>query len=144
WALGERGWRPLAGLAVSALAGTMAAAVQLLPFLENLGQSVLVADRAAAAFGLAHLTPGSLLTWVAPNARGNPVFDGSGAGFGGNYNETAGFATVTMLALAPIGAAWGWSRRRPAVAALVVLGLVAAGSVYGPLTPLVGRLPLLS
>src|SRR5205807_1592047 len=69
---------------------------------------------------------------------------GSGAGFGGNYNETAGFATVTMLALAPVGAAWGWSRRRPAVAALVVLGLVAAGSVYGPLTPVVGRLPLLS
>src|SRR5439155_475406 len=28
WALGERGWRPLAGLAVSALAGTMVAAVQ--------------------------------------------------------------------------------------------------------------------
>src|SRR5215469_772804 len=80
WLLGSRDVRALAGLAVGAVGGAMVAAIQLLPFLEQLRQTALVADRGAAAYGLAHLPAPALLSWLAPNALGNPVYDGVAAG----------------------------------------------------------------
>jgi hypothetical protein len=144
WAFGSRDFPALAGLAIGALVGTMAASAQLLPFIQSLQQSALVSDRATASFGLSHLTPTAMLTWLAPNAHGNPIYDGVSAGFAPNYNESTGFATVTMLTLIPVGIAWLWLRRSPQALALVVLGIVAAAAVYGPLTPFVGHLPLLA
>jgi len=142
WAVGSHDIRTLASLATGVLVGTVAAAGQLLPFLQQLQQSGLVADR--AGFGFVHLPPTTVLTWLVPNAHGSPIFDGVSAGFGSNYNETTGFATVAMLTLTPVGIAWAWLRRSPQVVALVVLGVVAAAAVYGPLAPLIGRLPLLA
>ena len=142
WALGSRDWRALAGLAGAGLLGTLAASVQLLPFVENLRQSALVTER--TGFGLFHLAPVAALTWLAPNAHGTPIYDGGAAGFRPNYNEATGFATVAMLALTPVGAAWAWANRRPAGVALCALLVAAAGTAYGPLTPLAGSLPLLA
>ena len=48
------------------------------------------------------------------------------------------------LALTPLGFTWLWRRARPAALALLGIAVVAAGTAYGPLTPLVGRLPVLS
>ncbi|HKF77848.1 MAG TPA: YfhO family protein [Candidatus Dormibacteraeota bacterium] len=144
WLLGSRDVRALVGLAVGALAGTMVAAIQLLPFLEQLRQTALVADRSASAYGLAHLPAPALLSWLAPNALGNPAYDGAAAGYALNYNESTGFVTVSVLVLALVGAVWGARRRSAPALALVVLTAVALGSVYGPLTGVVGRLPLMS
>ena len=133
----------LAGLLVAATAGSLVAGLQLAPFVALLGRSSLSADRAAAGFGLAHLPISDLSTWLIPNAKGNPGIDGL-LGRAPNYSESTGFTTVAALVLAPIGLWWGWARERAAVLALTLIAVLAAGIVYGPLTPIMGRLPGLS
>jgi hypothetical protein len=133
----------LAGLASAAIAGFLVAGIQLIPFAAYLGGTSVSADRTAASFGLLYLPIGDLSSWLVPNAVGNPAIDGV-FGRAPNYTESTGFATVAALVLAPLGLWQAWVRRSAAVLALAVLGVVSAAIVYGPLTPLSGRLPGLS
>src|SRR5205823_6662567 len=128
-------------VAAAALGG-LAAAAQLLPFLQELRIATIVGDRAAAHAGAFHLQLSSVLSWFSPNATGNPELDGR-LGPLPNYAEATGFATITMLALVPIGAVRLWMSGRSRAVALIVLGLVAAAMVYTPFASVTGRLPLL-
>lgn len=132
----------LAWLGAAALIGTMLAAIQLVPFFDLLRHATLVSDRTSSGLGFAHLSPSALSSWIFPNVVGNPGIDGR-YGRLPNYNEATGFAGVTALLLSPIGAWWAWRRERSAAIALVGIGTVAAAIVYGPLSPIVGRLPVL-
>lgn len=140
--LGRAALPVLAGLAFAGLVGTALAGAQLLPFLDQLRIAGVSGQRSAAGMGFVHLSRDALLTWLAPNASGNPAID-LRPGPLPNYNEATGFATVTALVLAPIGAFAQW-RSRPSVAiALSAVTLVAALTVYGVLSPMAGRLPIL-
>jgi hypothetical protein len=140
WALTGHRWRQLAGLAAAAGLGALLAGIQLIPFLDLLRHAALLSARSTSGFGFAHLGVGALSSWVFPNAVGNPGIDGR-LGRLPNYNESTGFAGVAVLVLAPLGAWWAWTRERSVAIALVGIGLISAGIVYGPLTPLSGRLP---
>lgn len=144
-AISARQGRPIlvAALAGAGIVGLLFAAAALVPFLSELQNSGVAARRASFHEGLGHLQPLMLLNWFMPNRVGNPAIDGLNGPFP-NYNESAGFATVTALMLAPLGFYWLWQRVRSAALALAAIGLVAAGTVYGPLTPIIGRLPVLS
>lgn len=135
--------RSLVGLAAAAGLGTAGAAVQLLPFVDALSQSSLIADRQGVAIGLAHLPPNALASWIVPNLHGNPAIDGR-LGWSPNYNEATGFAGIGALVLAIVGALRGWTCTDSACAALLGVGLFAAGTIYGVLTPVTGRIPGLS
>ena len=130
----------MGALIAAGVVGVMLGGAQLLPFLNELGQSSLVRDRAAGAVGSGHLNLSAVTSWFVPNAVGNPGIDGLYGRYP-NYNEATGFAGVTMLVLAPIGLAAEWLRERGPALALAGVGLVSAGIVYGPLSPLAGRLP---
>src|SRR2546430_922521 len=73
-----------------------------------------------------------------------PVFEGLRSGFSPHYNESPGFATVAMMALTPVGIAWGWRLRSSPAIALALLGVVTGAAVYGPLAPFLNRVPVLS
>ncbi|MGH7881977.1 MAG: YfhO family protein [Candidatus Dormibacteraceae bacterium] len=143
WLFGERQLGQLFWLGAMGVLGTAAAAIQLVPFVDILRTATLVGDRSALAIGIQHLPAANLISWVVPNIAGNPSIDGR-LGLFPNYNEGTGFASLTMLLLAPIGVVVGWRRRRPSTIALTVLGVVAFGLAYTPLALLLGRLPVLS
>lgn len=130
-------------LAVAGAAGSLLAAPQLLPFVHELQHTALYQIRVGEHAGLLHLTRGEAMSWLAPNARGNPGIDHL-YGWLPNYNEATGFSGVWALLVAPLAARWVGPRGRSAAVALLVLIVVAAGNVYGPLTPVIGRLPLLA
>lgn len=130
----------LATLAGVGLLGSALASVQLLPFLVELSRSSLAADRAAVAFGSAHLPLTDLTSWIAPNLRGNPAVDGL-PGRLPNYNESTGFAGVAALVLSAVQVLAGWNRRTE-TAALATVGLFAVATVYTPFSHLLAQLPL--
>ena len=136
-------WEATIGLAVAAALGTVLAGVQLLPFLAELRNSTLVSDRAASGAGFAHLQVREAMSWIIPNAFGNPGIDGVGGPLP-NYLEATGFVGVAALLLGFLGAAAAWLKKRSVAVALGVPVVLAAGVVYGPLAPIAGRLPLLS
>lgn len=142
WILGDRRLSSLAGLVFAGGLGTAISGIQILPFVSDLKQSTVGADRAAASNGTYHLTPHDLITWLIPNVHGNPAIDHR-IGPIPNYNESVGFAGVGMLVMSLPGVLWTWRRERASVAALIVTGLFGAAMAYGPLTPLLGRLPAL-
>jgi hypothetical protein len=136
-------WPRLAGLSAAGVVGLLLAAAALVPLFEEVQRSGIISFRASSQFGQDHLQAQNLLNWLIPNRLGNPAIDGSN-GPRPNYNEAVGFATVTALMLTPLGLAWLWRHARSAAVALVGIGLLAVGTVYGPLAPIVGRLPILS
>lgn len=140
WAFSGHRWRALAGLAGAVVIGTLLAGIQLVPFLDLLRRAQLISVRSASGLGFAHLNLAAISTWIFPNAVGNPGIDGH-PGRLPNFNESTGFAGVTAFVLSPLGAWWAWSRQRSVAVALVGIGALTAGIVYGPLAPITGRLP---
>ncbi len=140
WAfLGHR-WRAIGALAAAVVVGTLLAGIQLVPFVDLLRRAQLISVRTSSGLGFAHLSLASMSTWIFPNALGNPAIDG-GTGHAPNFNESTGYATVAALVLSPLGVWWAWTRDRSVAFALGAIGLVSAGIVYGPLSPVSGRLP---
>jgi hypothetical protein len=89
-------------LAGASLLGAGLAAAQLLPFLAQLPISVQAVDRAniVAHGAQAYLAPEAVLTWLVPNAYGNPIHDLYWGPF--NYNELVGYVGLVALLLAPL------------------------------------------
>jgi hypothetical protein len=130
-------------LAVGVLIGVAVSGVHLLPFVTQALHVGLASSRSASGMGFVHLPLEKLLTWVVPSLRGNPSIDGY-LETPWNFNESTGFVGVGALVLAAVGG-WTGLRRRsnPAIALLATL-LLSLGMVYGALSPLAGRLPVLA
>lgn len=140
-ALGRRGIGLLLSLALSALLGASAAAVQIIPFFEWIQHIHAVASR--TFLGAEQLPPQELTSWLIPNGPGNPGIDHSTlAGRPPNYNESTGFAGVGALVLAAIGVVIPGNAGRARAVGLTAIVLLGAGTVYGPLTPVIGHLPV--
>lgn len=136
-------WEAIIGMVIAAAIGAALAAVQLIPFLAELHNSTLVSDRLASGAGFAHLQLRELFSWIIPNASGNPGIDGA-IGAAPNYLESTGFIGVAALLLGGLGVARACRSQRSVALGLGAPVLLAAGVVYGPLSQLAGRLPLLS
>ncbi len=141
-AQGRNGIQRFLPLAASACIGVLGAAIQVVPFLMWLKHIHGVNTR--AGIGTEHLSLQTLTSWLVPNGRGNPGIDHNTlAGLPPDYNESTGFVGVGALILALIGVREyrhaGWSR----VLALTAIVILGAGTVYGPLTAFLGRLPVL-
>lgn len=132
-------YRSLLGLVAAAVLGTAAAAVQLVPFAHEMLTTSLAAFHQGA--GLIHLAPSDLSSWIVPNLQGNPGIDGR-LGRPPHYNQTTGFVGVAALVVSVVGVFRRY-RQRSVQAGLLLMALYAIGVVYGPLIPLVSRLPLL-
>jgi hypothetical protein len=134
----HQGRTRLAGATLAALAlGIALASAQVLPVAVHLLDGGVVGGR--AGLGLVHLTASDLLSWVAPNRHGSPAIEG----VNDNYMST-GYIGVGALTLAIIGAVCSVRERHNAGLALTAMALFAAFVAYGAMTPLVGRLPLVS
>ena len=135
--------RALGGLAAAAAVGTLLSGAQLVPFVAELSHASIVDDRAALEQGVKSLDPESITAWLVPNGAGHPTIDGRN-GRPPAYPETAAFAGVVTVVLAFAGPLLARGRgRRPERVALVVLAVGCNAITYGPLTAVVGRIPLL-
>lgn len=132
-------FRSLMGLAAGAALGTAAAAVQLVPFLHEMLTTSLASYHQGA--GLIHLAPSDISSWIVPNLQGNPGIDGR-LGRPPHYNQTTGFAGVAALVVSMVGTVRPY-RQRSVQVGLLLVALYAIGVVYGPLIPLLSRLPIL-
>lgn len=141
--LPERRGRLLLGISLAGVVGTLAAGVQLVPFVTELSRASLLGDRVEVRNGFKHLAPQDATSWVVPNGKGNPAIDGA-QGRLPNYPEATGFAGVGTLILAGYGLARGGRRPRSEKVALALLAGTSAAVVYGLLSPVAGRFPLLS
>ena len=142
-AIGDSGWRPLRDLILALVLGTAVAGIQLIPFVDNLKETTIFADRSTDRAVVARLEFREIRTWLIPNATGNPGIDTIWNGNRPNYNEATGFAGIGALFLAVFGVGWQWRREPSVVTALVTIGLVSFGIVYGPLHELAAYVPLL-
>jgi len=135
--------RALVGLAAAAVLGSLLAGAQVVPFVANLTDASIVGDRADSKTGQVHLEWRKLDSWIAPNGEGSPGIDGDSSRYPA-YPESVGFAGAGALVLAvgAVGLVRDRRLRWPVLALLAVLGL-SAGTVYGPLSPVVGRTPML-
>ncbi len=125
---------PLVGAGVI---GTLAASVQIVPFLEYLLRSRVLGSEHHAALAL---PPSRLVTWIVPSFFGREMdhdFWARGVGF----LDFGAFAGTSILALALAGLLLG--RRRPPLGLLIAGGL-SVGLAYGlPVVRELSRLPLL-
>ncbi len=119
--------RNSAQFAGASLLGVGLAAAQLLPFLAQLPISLQAVDRAniAAHGAQAYLPAEALLTWLVPNAYGNPIHDLYWGPF--NYNELVGYVGLIALLFAPL-ALLRRPRREPAFWGGVAL--ISAGMAW--------------
>jgi hypothetical protein len=136
-------WGAIGGMVIAAALGTALAGVQLIPFLAELPNSTLLTNRATIGTGFHHLPPSELISWILPNGSGNPGIDGA-TGPAPNYLESTGFIGITALLLGVLGMARAGRSQRSVAVALGIPVVLATGIVYGPLSQLSGRLPLLS
>ena len=130
----------LAGLGLAGVLGAGLAAIQLVPFFAQFSQTTLATYHPDA--GSFHLPLSELSSWLIPNLYGNPGIDGLGGRLP-HYNASTGFIGVGILVLAVVGATARatapWRARLP----FVLILILSVGVAYGPLTWLVGSLPIL-
>jgi Bacterial membrane protein YfhO len=127
------------GWLVALGAGVAVAAVQVVPLLAAISESVTAAERSGRGLAALVLDRETLLTWLVPNYFGSPLAQTIGPLNYLNYNETLGYVGLATVVLAVASALWpsrrGW-------AGLVLLTLVALGLTYGlPLLTELRRLP---
>jgi hypothetical protein len=140
-ALRRRGVRALLSLILGWLIGAAMASVQIVPFLAWLEHIHGVASR--TGLSREYLQTQTLMTWLVPNGRGNPGIDHNTlAGLPPNYNESTGFVGVGALVLAAIAVLMPDNAGRSRAIGLGAIVALGAGVVYGPLTPVMARLPV--
>jgi Bacterial membrane protein YfhO len=129
--------RKVTGLVAAGILGTLAASVQLIPFLEYLGRSRVVHDAAREAVSLPR---SRLLTWVVPDFFGREM-NGSLWVSGHGFLDFGAFAGVSVLSLGLAGLVLA---RRRIPHGLVVAGALSVGLAYGlPVIRGLSKLPLL-
>lgn len=139
----ERRTQAVLGLGAAVVLGTLLSGIQLLPFTANLLDASLVGDRELSRTGFTHLEPKALTTWVFPNSTGSPGIDGEAAQFP-VYPESTGYVGVGALLLAGLAVPLLRGRWRWETGALVAVVAVSVGTIYGVLSPLAGRTPMLA
>jgi hypothetical protein len=135
-AAGSRAVRSAGWLLAGGVAGTVAAGIQLLPFLDYLSRSRALLEAGARSHPF---PPSRLVTWVVPLFFGGPL-DGSG------WAETplidhGGFAGAVLLGAA--GLAIAAKRRRRLIAPLVVVVSVVLLCYVLPPLPVLGKVRML-
>jgi hypothetical protein len=137
-----RALRVLGGVAAAGLVGTLLASIQLLPFLEYVGASRVLADRGASDQPLFTNPPASFVTAFVPDFYGTPlrrrfVLEGT------NYCEQQIYPGLVTWVLAAIGVLHSRLRARAlfflgsaAVAALAMYGTVVSKLAITLLPPL--------
>lgn len=146
---------PLATFAAAVAVGALLAAVQLLPTLEYLHSSAVVAMRGLLqpqSHGLrAALAPANwgaagneCLTYLLPNTFGNPSIRGDWWNPDSNFNESAGYVGIGVLLLACFG--WRLAWRSPVARALILLQGLSLGFILNlpVVVQTLGRLPPLN
>ncbi len=129
----ERIVRSGAFFALGGLLGTLAAAIQLVPFLEYFGRSRVLLEQKHAPLVLAKSW---LVTWIVPLFYGRPM---DGMKWRTGFLDGAAFAGASMLCLAGIAVVTIRLRR---TLPILVFGLIPAGLAYGvPPVSFLGALP---
>src|SRR5205823_9245989 len=127
------------GWAGAVVLGTALAAVQVVPVLAAISDSITAAERSARGLAGLVLERDTLLTWVVPNFFGSPLAQTIGPLNYLNYNETLGYVGFGTVILAAAAALWPSRRGWAGIAALTI---VAIGLTYGlPLISELRRLP---
>jgi hypothetical protein len=122
--------RRLAWWAAGMTLGSLLAAVQYLPTLAVVSQSVFHHIRSAYP-PYPPLPPEALATWMVPNLWGNPAWLATSWG-PSNYNELVFYAGTVALVLAVVAlAALRRPKRRSEVAFFAALAVAIAGMLYG-------------
>src|SRR5204863_3192306 len=98
----------LSGWAVAIGTGVALAAVQVIPVLAAISESVTAAERSGRALAGLVLDYETLLTWLVPDFFGSPLGQTVGPLNYLNYNETIGYVGLGTLLLA--GASLLWPR----------------------------------
>ena len=139
----ERRSRAVLGLATGAVLGCLLAGAQLVPFIANLADASILGDRSDDKTGFTHLEWRKIDSWVVPNGEGSPGIDGESGRYP-VYPESVGFAGAgaLVLAVAAVGLVRDRRQRWPVLALLAVIG-VSGGTIYGLLSPVMGRAPML-
>ena len=125
-------------LAVGGVLGTLAAAIQLVPFLEYLAKSRVLLEQ---DHGGGILAKSWLVTWIVPLFFGSPM-DGTKWPDHTGFLDSSAFAGTSMLCLAGVAIATVRLRRtRP----ILAIGVLPVALAYGlPPVSLLGALPLLN
>ena len=141
-------------LAAAVLCGLLMAAVQLLPLAEYVANSAALADRRAHAspglgpsvLGLVHTARAlnEMVTWILPNAHGNPAVADPWRNPFSNFNESAGYVGIGMFIMAVLS--WRYVRERPHIGALGAVQILSIGFVLAApvVVATVGQLPLMN
>jgi hypothetical protein len=125
-------------LAAGAIAGTLLAAVGLLPMLATLRDSA-AAERSVTSFTLPWQ---NLATFALPDFWGTPLSQNWWFKGEGNYPEFVTYLGVTVLALAGAGLVHTWRRRDAPTLALAIVALGGGLAMYGvPPATWLGWLP---
>jgi hypothetical protein len=122
-------------LALGGVLGTLAAAIQLVPFLEYLARSRVLLEQ---DHGRGVLAKSWLVTWIVPLFFGRPM-DGTKWPDHAGFLDSAAFAGTSMLCLAGVAIVTVRLRRtRP----IVAFGVLPVALAYGlPPVSLLGALP---
>lgn len=131
----EKVVRSGAFLALGGVLGTLAAAIQLVPFLEYFARSRVLLEEGHESVTLAKSW---LVTWIVPLFFGRPM-DGTKWPDHAGFLDSAAFAGTSMLCLAGIAILTVRLRRtRP----ILIFGVLPVGLAYGlPPISLLGALP---
>ena len=116
------GWSAALGL------GVALAAVQVVPALGAISDSITAAERSGRALAGLVLDRETLLTWLVPNFFGSPLAQTIGPLNYLNYNETLGYVGLATIVLAFASAVRPTSR---GWAGLTAFTVVALGLTYG-------------
>ncbi len=130
--------RSALAILIGLLGGLMLSAIQLLPATELLLNSSRgeLTDFQRRLFAL---PPWQLIVWLVPDAFGNParsMYWGEG-----NFFEASPFVGIVTLLLAGLGVS-ARPKLWPLLVGLVIIGMLLAMGYYGPLYPLVAKLPM--
>lgn len=133
--------------------GALIAAVQVVPTLEYIGLSARLEARTAESAARDHPSlfarpdfrhaRDEFISYLMPNAYGNPSLHSHWWKKGSNFNESAGYIGVGAVLMALF--AWRWLLRDRRILSLCILQLVSLGFVFDvpQITATLGRLPLL-
>ena len=141
--------RGFGALTMGYVSGLLLAAVQILPFLEYMGESWVVRLRGDTSINRLFASFDTIITMVVPNFWGNPsaieyLVTVNRYGYKANYADHFVYPGIAAWVLAAVGLVWAWRDAR--IKFFAVIGLICALIMYG--TPgilhMISAVPLLN